>query len=83
MMEECVASSNRALSTLICKCRDIEPQFALFSKLYNTLVTPVMDYEAEVWGVRSPERRVDKVQNRALRAFLGVGTHHPVTALET
>ena len=39
-----------------------------------------MDYGAEVWGVRSP---VDKVQNRALRGFLGVGMHHPMTALET
>ena len=83
MMEERVASSNRALSTLICKCRDIKPQFVLLSKLYNTLVTPVMDYEAEVWGVRSLERRVDKVQNIALRGFLGVGIHHPITALET
>ena len=34
-------------------------------------------------GVRSPERRVDKVQNGALRGFLGVGIHHPITALET
>ena len=51
MMEEHIASSNRALSTLICKCRDIEPQFALFSKLYNTLVTPGIDYGAEVWGL--------------------------------
>ena len=51
MIEERVASSNRALSSLICKCRDIGPQFILFSKLYNTLVTPVMDYEAEVWGL--------------------------------
>ena len=67
MMEEHVANSNRTLSALICKCRDIDPQFVLFSKLYNTLVTPVMDYGAEVWGVRSPERMVDKVQNRALR----------------
>ena len=37
-----------------------------------------MDYGAEVWGVRSP---VDKVQNRALRGFLGVGIQHPITAL--
>ena len=26
---------------------------------------------------------VDKVQNRALRGFLGVGIYHPITALET
>ena len=42
-----------------------------------------MDYGAEVWGVRSPERMVDKVQNRAIRGFLGVGIHHPITPLET
>ena len=42
-----------------------------------------MDYGAEIWGVSSPERRVNKVQNRALRGFLGVGIHHPITALET
>ena len=35
--------------------------------------------------IYTPVRRVDnyKVQNKALRGFLGVGIHHPITALET
>ena len=80
MMEDRLTKGNRALSTLIYKCRDFDPQFLLFSKLYNTLVTTVIDYGAEVWGTRAVDRSVDRVQNRAIREFLGVGIHHPITA---
>ena len=82
-MEDRLTKGNRALSALICKCRDFDPQFLLFSKLYDTLVTTVIDYGAEVWGTRAVDRSVDRVQNRAIRGFLGVGIHHPITALET
>ena len=36
MMEDCLTKGNRAFSALICKCRDFDPQFLLFSKLYDT-----------------------------------------------
>ena len=83
MMEDRLTKGNRALSALICKCRDFDPQFLLFSKLYDTLVSTVIDYGAEVWRTRAVDRSVDRVQNRAIRGFLGVGIHHPFTALET
>ena len=48
--------------------------------MYNASVIPVIDYSSEVWGF-SKASTCDKVQNRALRYFLGVHRFCPVPAM--
>ena len=55
--------------------------YATYSKLFESCVCPVMDYSAGVWGFQKYDK-VDTVQNRAMRAFLGVHRFTPKLALE-
>ena len=43
----------------------------MYSKLYIACVIPIMDYCGGVWGYK-PYEKCGSVQNRAIRAFLGV-----------
>ncbi len=49
----------------------------MFSKLYDSLVQPIMDYGASV-----SFSCIDAVQNRAMKYFLGVGKRTPVAAMQ-
>ena len=65
-------SSSRALGTIISKHFSVggfphEP----YRRMYDTLVAPVMDYAAEVWGAKNYDQ-CHTVQHRAMRTFLGV-----------
>ena len=71
-------SSSRALGTIISKHFSVggfphEP----YHRMYDTLVAPVMDYAAEVWGAKNYDQ-CNTVQPRAMRTFLGVSRccHH-------
>ncbi len=55
--------------------------FEVFSKLYDSLVQPIMDLGTSVWG-HKPFSCIDAVQNRAMRNFLGVGKRTPVAAMQ-
>ncbi len=45
--------------------------YQLYKKLYDTCVTPVMDYCGAVWGFKDYDK-CNTIQNRAIRAYLGV-----------
>ena len=45
------------------------------------MVVPISDYFAGVWGFRKFEQS-DKLQNRAIRFFLGLGPKTPVCAMQ-
>jgi hypothetical protein len=49
--------------------------------LYDSLVQPIIDYGASVWGTKS-YNCISAVQNRAMRCFLGVGKKTPIAAME-
>ena len=49
------------------------------TQLYNAMVIPISDYFAEIWGIRKFEQS-DKLQNRAIRFFLGLGPKTPICA---
>ncbi len=55
--------------------------FKTFSKLYDSGVVPVLEYCAGVWGNNNLEC-CDKIQQRALRYYLGVHQKTPILALE-
>ena len=52
----------------------------MYSKLYNSLVTPVMDYACGIWGYKD-YNKLNTVQHRAMRCFLGVGKYTAIPAL--
>ena len=74
-------SANRALGLLIAKSKAIGGMpFETFSKLYDSLVQPIIDYSAGIWGTNSVPF-IGSVQRRAERYFLGVGRYTPNAAL--
>ena len=81
-MASMVASSaSRALGLLIAKTKAMGGMpFTTFTKLYNSLVWPIIDYGVGVWGTKD-RSCVDAVQNRAGRFFLGVKKFTPTAAV--
>ena len=82
IMTKCVAqSASRALGLLIAKCKSIGGvPYEVFTKLYESIVWPVINYSAPIWGFRSYSC-IDSVHNRAMRFFLGVGRYTPNDAV--
>lgn len=75
-------AGGRALSALYSKFQKLKGlNLKTYSKLYNTGVTPVLDYCAGVWGYRN-FLKIDTVQNRAIRLFLGVHNFAPNLAIQ-
>ena len=54
--------------------------YDVFSKLYDTLVWPVISYGAAIWGSKSFSC-INAVQNRAMRFFLGVEKYTSTAAV--
>ena len=75
-------SGERALGALISKVKTInDVGYKTFEKLYKTCVIPVLDYCGGIWGI-NPERqwkfeKMDKVNERAQRFYLGISRHAP------
>ena len=82
IMVKCVAqSASRALGLLIAKCKAIGGvPYNVFTKLYDSVVWPVINYSAPIWGFRSYSY-IHAVHNRAMRFFLGVGKYTPNDAV--
>ena len=70
-------SASRALGLLIAKVKLIGGvPHNVFTKLYDSLVWPVIGYGAAIWGHKTFSA-ITAVQNRAMRFFLGVGKYTP------
>ena len=73
--------ANRALGLLIAKCKCIGGVTNdVFTKLYDGLVWPVIEYGSAILGVKSFSC-INSVQNKAMRFFLGVGKYTPNAAV--
>lgn len=46
--------------------------FNVFTKLYDSLVSHVIEYDAGIWGTKNVSR-INAIHNGACRFFLGVG----------
>ena len=55
--------------------------FKTYTKLYEACIRKIMDYGAGIWGY-GEFPCMEKVQNRALRCFLGVHKYAPLFALQ-
>ena len=74
-------SVSRALGLLIAKFKAIGGMpFEVYSKLYDSVVWPVIAYGAAIWGDRTYSC-IEAVQNRAMRFFLGVGKYTPTAGI--
>ena len=74
-------SANRALGLLIAKSKAFGGfQYGPFTKLYESIVCPVISYGAAVWATQS-YNCINAVQNRAARYFLNVGKYTPNAAI--
>ena len=72
----------RALAACISRFKDLKDVgFITFTKLYNRMVNPVCDYFSALWGHTSFQE-LEKLQNRAIRYFLGLGPRTPILAMQ-
>ena len=74
-------SSGRALGSLVAKHISIGLPFSVYTKLYDSVVVPVMDYSCEVWGFKDYSK-CQALQHRAQRTYLGIGKFCPVPYIE-
>ncbi len=66
-------SAHRALGLLVAKCKSHgDMPFTSFSKLYDHLVQPIIDFGAATWGYRN-FAYIEAVQYRASRFYQSVG----------
>ena len=74
-------SGGRALGGIIGKFKSLKNVgFKTFETLYNAGVKPVIEYGSGVWG-HVAGNYLNKIQNRAMRFYLGVHKHSPNHAL--
>ncbi len=74
-------SSGRALGAVISRYYSANGlHYKTFTKLYNNMVEPVMDYASSIWGFKDYNKN-NVVQHRAMRTFLGVGKYTAIPAL--
>ena len=74
-------SAGRALGAMTSKYYQADGlDYDTYAEMYESLVTPIMDYGCEIWGYKE-RGRCDVVQHRALRTFRGVGKCTPLPML--
>lgn len=72
-VNELAKSASRALAALYTKFLYVGGMdYDVFCKLYESLVEPVLLYGAGLWGLRE-HKKLNTVQNKACRYFLGLG----------
>ena len=75
-------AGGRALGAVLTKYRKLNGMgFNSFQKLFHSCVCPILDYASGVWGFKSYDK-IDHIQNRAIRIFLGVHNFAPNLAIQ-
>lgn len=80
-VDELCKSASRALGALYSKyVRAGGMTYKVFNKLYKSVIEPVLYYASGIWGV-SHFSKVNTIQNRAIRLFLGTSKYAPNIAI--
>lgn len=75
-------AGSRSLGALIAKYYSNKGlDYKTYEKIYHSTVVPITDYASGVWGYKFYDEH-DKLQNRAIRTFLGVGKSTCLIAME-
>ena len=79
--ETLAKAGGRALGAVISKIQSYKDVgFNTYSNLYDSCVVPVLDYCSGVWGFKAFDK-IDMIQNRAIRYFMGVLRFTPILAI--
>ena len=82
MASNVAKSASRALGLVIHKSKQNGGfPFECFTKMYDSLVWPVIEYGSSIWGT-SKSSCIEAVQNRACRYFMAVGKYTPNIAVQ-
>ncbi len=74
-------AANRALGSIINKCKVINGLgYYTYTRLFQSGLCPILDYGSEIWGFRHFDK-VDSIQNKAIRIYLGVHRFTPIAAI--
>ena len=69
MVKHVTQSASRAFGLLIAKCKTIgDVPYNAFTKLYDSVVWPVISYSSPILGIRSYSC-INAVHNRAMRFY--------------
>ncbi len=75
-------AGSRALGSMIGRAKAfVGMNFLTFTKLFESLVIPVLEYGSAVWGITLPSS-VNNIWSRVARFVMGVGRFHPKAAIE-
>ena len=75
-------SASTALGVVISKFRSFRNiGFSTFSKLFDAMVVPVMDYGSAIWGFKDFPQ-CNRIQNRAMCYYLGVHSRAPIAGMQ-
>ena len=76
------SAASHALGNLIGKTRtNYDLGYHSYTRLYYSMVVPVMDYAIASWNVGNACKKLDNIQNRAMRYYLGVPRSCPIAGL--
>ena len=74
-------AGGRALGAIVSKIQNHKDVgFKTYSKMFHSCVVPVIDYCSSVWGYGQFDK-IDMIQNRAIRYFMGVHRFTPILAI--
>ena len=77
-----VDSASRSFGAIVSKCKAKGGMpLNVFSKLYDSLVWPIIDYSSSVWGCRE-YNKVNSLQMNVCRYYMGVGKYTPNAAIQ-
>ena len=80
-LELLLSSAQRALGSIIYKYKNYRAMgHKTYAKLFNSCVIPIIDYCSPVWS-HTDSNKIETVQNRAMRSFLGVHRQAPLVGL--
>jgi len=80
-VNELLTAGGRALGALVSKYFKLDGMdYETYTKLFDSTVTPIIDYGSGVWGFKEYDG-LNKLENRAIRSYLGTGKFTPIPAL--
>ena len=75
-------SASRALGSIRNKLQYLkECRYDTFTKLFTSCISPILDYSCAVWGYKN-NKKIEKIQHRAIRYFLGVHRFASIHAID-
>jgi hypothetical protein len=80
-VNELLTAGGLALGALVSKYFKLDGMdYETYTKPFDSTVTPIIDYGSGMWGFKDYDG-LNKLQNRAIRLYLGTGKFTPLPTL--